>query len=317
MEEQQDPQDTAVLSDDMTEPKVEQREVKVASVYAGLVEIAKTHGKLYRTNGKRADMMKFDLTTHSAFVGNAFIVHHGMLRQGVLETASTRINLSGLPWLTPEEQKLDPTYLFREHYYSRPNGSEKYMSSNFPAKDIDEMSDDEIARGAPRGEARVRLEAWMLCAGIDGTLERYVKSQPTWKEGSWWWSPAPAGEAEDQLVIKTAWWKREDPIPELSQLGPDRGGWELRGGNGETIATIAARDAALARAIQVAPALARAAQSLACEALKLEIQAKRYDIDPIAGEVTRLVEYINTGKMRQAWASSAPCTGSSGTTGVK
>ena len=299
-EQEQDPQDTAELSADMAEPKVVQVEVKVGSVYSGLVEIAKTCGKLYRTNGKRADMMKFDLTSHSVFVGNAFIVHHGQLRMPVLETASTKVDLAGLPWLTPKEQKLDPVELFAEHYLSRPNGAERYMSSNFPAMDIDEMFDDEIARGMPRGEARVRLEAWILCAGIDGTLERYVKAQPGWRDGSWWWSPAPNGQAGTQLVVRTEWWQKEAQMPTLTPR-PAQPGYLIQDASGQSIAEVYGTDPAVARAMQVSTQLARAAQTLASEALRLEMRAKCFDIDPIAGEVSRLVEYINTGRMRQAW----------------
>jgi len=308
--EEQDPQDTAVLSDDMAEPKVEQREVKVESVYAGLVEIAKTHGKLYRTNGKRADMLKFDLVSKSVFVGNAFIVHHGMLRMPVLETAAVKVDLAGLPWLTQEEQGLDPEALFRAHFYSRPNGSEKYMASNFPAKETDEMTDDEISQGEPRGEARVKLEAWVLCAGIDGTLEKYIKRQPTWKDGSWWWSPAPEGQAGTQLVIRTEWWEREKPMPEIMHEPNDAGYAIFEAGKGVVLARVTPYvRPELARAMQVAGHLAKAAQTLASESLKLEMRAKCFDIDPIVGEVSRLVEYINTGRMRQAWPSSGSNTG--------
>lgn len=303
-EQEQDPQDTAELSADMAEPEVVQVEVKVGSVYSGLVEIAKTCGKLYRTNGRRADMMKFDLTSHSVFVGNAFIVHHGRLRMPVLETASTKVDLTGLPWLTPKEQKLDPVKLFAEHYMSRPNGAEKYMSSNFPAIDIDEMSDDEISRGMPRGEARVRLEAWMLCAGIDGTLERYVTSQPGWRDGSWWWCPCPSGQADTQLVVKTEWWQKEAPMPTLTPRLAQPG-YLIQNASGQSIAEVYGADPAVARAMQVATQLARAAQTLAGEALKLEMRAKCFDIDPTVSEVNRLVEYINTGRMRQAWYASA------------
>lgn len=305
-QETQDPQDTAVLSDEMAEPKVEQREVEVESVYAGLVEVARTHGKLYRTNGKRADMVKFDFTAHSAFVGNLFIVHRGHLLNPLLETAAVKVDISGLPWLTEEERKLDPVELFRNHYYSRPNGSEKYMSSNFPAKDIDEMSDDEIAQGEPRGEARVKLEAWILCASLDGTLKRYVESQPTWRPGSWWWSPKPEGQDGTQLVVKTDWWLAEEPMPALVPCG---GEWELvapsagDGRPGRHVAQLAlGTSPSAARAMQVSVQLARAAKALADEAFALQMRAKCFDIDPLVGDVSRLVEYINTGRMRQAWS---------------
>lgn len=301
MEEEQDPQDTAVLSDDMAEPKVEQQDVHVDSVYSGLVEIAKTHGKLYRTNGRKADMMKFDLTAHSVFVGNAFIVHAGKVKMPVLETAAAKISIDGLPWLTEYEQGIDPEMLFREHFLSRPNGSEWYMMSNFPAKDIDEMSDDEVAHGMPRGEARIRLEAWILCAAMDGTLERYVTSQKNWIKGSWWWAPSGTTPEDmgQQLVIKTDWWHRAVmPLPELKTAGAEQ---VVVGDAGDVRARIPLRVCASdARAMQVAVHMTRLAKSLAQEAFKLQMRAKCYDVDPIISEVNRLVEYVDTGRMREA-----------------
>lgn len=297
-QEMQDPQDTAELSADMAEPKPVQLEMRPKSVYGGLVAMAATHRKLYRTNGRLTDMIKFDLVSHCAFVGNLFIVHFGRLAQPVLETATLKVDMSGLPWLTPEEQELDPAKLYRAHYLSRPNGSERFMASNFPAKDVDEMTDDEIAQGEPRSEARVKLEAWILCASLDGTLERVVTSSPTWREGSWWWSPNPAGQDGTQLVVKTDWWRsRDDGIPMLVTMpsGERKVSW----GDAWVSVPQPVPDS-YARAIQVAYALVRASRSLAQEALKLELRAKCYDIDPIACEVNRLVEYVETGRMRQA-----------------
>jgi len=308
MEDEQDPQDTAVLSDEMAEPKPEQRKIHVDSVYSGLVEVAKTHGKLYRTNGRHADMVKFDLTAHSAFVGHVFIIGNGEVKVPTLETATVKVDIAGLPWLTEYEQGLDPVDLFREHYLSRPNGAERYMASNFPAKDVDEMTDDEIAQGMPRGEARVRLEAWILCAALDGTLEKYVTSQANWIPDSWWWAPAAAtnADADRQLVIKTDWWRRAVlPLPGLKTIGPEQVVVAADGGVRARIPSgVCASDA---RAMQVAPNLARLAKSLAQEAFKLQMRAKCYDLDPTICEINRLVEYIDTGRVRNA----QPDTGNS------
>lgn len=297
-QEVQDPQDAAELSGDMAEPRPPQLEMRPKSVYEGLVAIAATHGKLYRTNGKHADMVKFDFMSHSAFVGNLFIIHFGRLAHPVLETAALKVDMTGLPWLTEAEREINPAELYRAHYLSRPNGSERFMASNFPAKDVDEMTDDEIAQGEPRSEARVKLEAWILCAALDRTLEKVVTSSPTWREGSWWWSPAPAGQDGTQLVVKTDWWKaRDDAIPAIVTMpsGERRVSW----GDAWVSATPTVPDSYV-RAMQVAYALVRASRSLAQEALKLEMRAKCYDIDPIVCEVNRLVEYVDTGRMRQA-----------------
>jgi hypothetical protein len=299
IQEEIDPQDLATLSDSMDEPKPVQERVYARSVYEGLVAIGSSAGKLYGTRGKRADMMKFDLTAHSAFVGNSFIVKDGKVRIGKLETATKLVVLDGLPWLTPEEERLDPVGLFDEHYRSRPNGSEQYMASNFKAKELDEMTDDEVAAGMPRAEARVRLEAWILCASLSGVLERYVKSQANWRDGSWWWTPE--GESkEPKLVVKTDWW-----------LKPNDGRWrlELRGDGHRHVLTAedteiarlgAGTDHETQRAVQMAMTLKRLAKSLAQEAFRLEAKSRNYDIDPIVCEVNRAIEYIETGRERKA-----------------
>ena len=203
----EDPQDGAELSRDMARPEVEQRALEVRSVYEGLVAMARTREKMHRTNGRRADAMRFDLTAHSVTVGGTFIVNAGVLRMPVLETASARVDLSGLPWLTEEERGIDPRRLFTDHYLSRPDGSERYMACNFPAKDVDDLTDGEMLAAMPRAEARVRLEAWMLCAALDGTLERYVRAQGDLDESGWWWA-APDDGLGARLVVKTRWWRR-------------------------------------------------------------------------------------------------------------
>ncbi len=299
IKEEIDPQDSATLSDSMDEPKPVQEKVAVKSVYEGLVAIGSSPGKLYGTRGRRADTMKFDLTAHSAFVGNTFIVKGGSLRTDVLETASMCIELGGLPWLADDERRLDPEGLFDRHYRSRPNGSERYMSSNFKAKELDEMSDDEVAAGMPRAEARIRLEAWMLCASLDGTLEKYVKSRPNWREGSWWWTPV--GESkEPRLVVKTDWWRRPKGDAWTGTQGED-GSLRVADADGRVLATLAVGvDPEAQRAILSALTLKRLAKSLAHEAFRLETRARSYDIDQTVCEVNRLVEYIETGRERRA-----------------
>jgi len=300
--EEIDPQDTAVLSDDMAEPAPVQETVKAVSVYDALVRIAQTHGKLYRTNGKHADTLRFDLTAHAVFVGNTFIVSHGKVKMPVLETSTVKIDLTGLPWLAEGEKELSPTALYRNHYLSRPNGSEKYMLSNFRAKDIDEMTDDEIAQGETRSVARVRLEAWILCAALDGTLERYVTSQPNWKDGNWWWSPdsTPDGRNGTQLVIKTEWWKRANETEWV--LGESRDGrYRFVTAKGREVAKLAlCLDEETGRTVQMARRSLTLAQSLAEAAFKLQLRTKCFDLDPLITDINRLVEYVRTGRQRTA-----------------
>ena len=296
-----DPQDGATLSADLVEPKPEQRVIECKSVFDGLVTALSTHGKLFGTNGKHADTVRFDLTAHSAFVGNHFIVTRGKLTQAVLETATVKVDLTGLPWLTEEERNLDPVGLFHDHYLSRPNGEEKYMASNFPAKPCDEMTDDEITQGTPRGEARIRLEAWVLCAAIDGTLEKYVHSRPGFTDGNWWWAnPAYKDDPTRNLVIKTAWWSRCAD-----------GGWQLAWhdelrrnlimAGTQRIATLGPNtDLTTARMFHVAPEILGLLESLADAAFRLQIRYKTSELDPLVTDANRVIEYVRTGKVRKA-----------------
>lgn len=299
--ETQDPQDTAILLDTIPQEEL-QHTVPVKSVYEGLVALSSDGGKLYRTHGHRAGFMRFDLTAHSVFVGNTFIISNGVLKMPVLETASKYIDLTGLPWLTEEERKLDPLDLYDNHWLSRPNGAEKFIYSNFPAQDIDEMSDDDMLRGANRNEARVRLEAWILCAALDGTLKKYVTSQPGWVDGHWWWSPTSAegnnarrkNKSKPAIVVRTEWWR--DASTGTWTATPGEGGTVISSNTGSVVATVPGNiDAMTVRAIQSVPQLMRLAKSLSREAFTLQRRAKCYDIDPVICEVNRTISFIETG----------------------
>lgn len=294
-----DPQDTAELSRDMAEAPVEQREIKCKSVFDGLVEFGKTHGKVFRTNGRHADMMRFDLTAHSVLLGNTFIVCRGEIKMPVLETASVKVDLTGLPWLTKDEEEIDPVVLFNDHYVSRPNGSERFMACNFPAKDVDELTDDEIAQGTPRAEARVRLEAWVLCAALDGkTLEAYVKRQPNWRPGNDWWSPMSGGHREGrELVIKTDWWRAADIRAfRLVERGTHAGRPEIWNA-GNKIAELAPMLTPVEqRTLQMAEELRKSLASLADATFRMQVRLKSFECDPLINDANAILKYIERGK---------------------
>ena len=298
-----DPQNTAELSRDMAEAPVEQCEIQCKSVFDGLVEFGKTHGKVFRTNGKHADMMRFDLTTHSVFLGNVFIVCRGELKMPVLETASVKVDLTGLPWLTKDEAEIDPVLLFNQHYVSRPNGSERFMACNFPAKEVDELTDDEIAQGIPRAEARVRLEAWVLCAALDGkTLEAYVTRQPNWKPGNAWWSPMRGGPREGrELVIKTDWWRAADVrtfelvMPRCLHGQPEL--WSHGSKIAELGAGLTEREC---RTFQMAEELRRSLSSLVDATFRLQMRTKSFECEPLLNDANRILKYIDRGNPAEA-----------------
>ena len=136
----------------------------------------------------------------------------------------------------------------------------------------------------------------MLCAALDGTLERYVRAQGDLDESGWWWA-APDDGLGARLVVKTRWWRRTAAdTPRLMDDGQLR---RLMDGAGWVVATIPPSvPAPCARAMQVAMRMTRLAASLAEEAFKLQMRSKCYDLDPAICEVNRLVEYVETGRMR-------------------
>lgn len=296
-QELQDPQDTAAFSPDMTERKIVQEEVRCKSVFDALVEVGRRGGKLYRTNGKRADLMRFDLTTHSVFAGSTFIIQRAKVRMPVLETAAVKVSLEGLPWLTQFERDIEPGILFTTHYLSRPNGSEAFAACNFPAANVDDLTDDQVISGVPRTEARIRLEAWMLCAALDGTLERYVTRQPNYRPDSFFWSPATGDEIADKLVVKHDWWRSSRVKPYmLSHIG--------RPGNRKPVITkdrqvVLRLDAGLTpaeqRTFQMAEELRRTLASLVDETFRLQLRTKRDDCDALLNDANRILRYINRG----------------------
>lgn len=297
-----DPQDGAKLSADLVEPKPEQRVIECKSIFDGLVTALSTHGKLFGTHGKHANTVRFDLLAHSAFVGNHFIITRGKLTRTVLETATVKVDLTGLPWLTEDERNIDPIGLFHDHYLSRPNGEERYMTSNFPAKPCDEMTDDEITQGMPRGEARIRLEAWMLCAALDGTLERYVKTSPGFAEGNWWWAhPSYKDDPTRNLVIKKAWWDTGRVMAwTLMSLRGCRSSTDVLAG-ARLVATVRPDASPVElRGIQMSQELLRILESFADAAFRLQIRYKTSELDPLITDANRIIEYIRTGKARQA-----------------
>lgn len=300
-----DPQDNSGFSQDMDVTKPEQREYVARSVFDGLSEIGLHHGKLFGTGGRRADMLRFDLTAHSVYAGNTCIICRGRLMTGKLETHEVRVLIpDGSPWLTEDEQGMDPKRLFEDHYLSRPNGSEKFMHCNFPAKDVDSMTDDEVIRGIPRSAARIRLEAWMLCAAVDGTLQKYVTGRPDWRPGDEWWSAR--GDDGHGLVIKTAWWSHSSC--DSTDIGKDEFGRTVLKDGGATVAILSGRLAPdEQRTLQMAATLRRSLMALSDAAFRLQVRTKTFDCDPIINEATAVLSYIENG-------NRSPADGKNGST---
>ena len=274
--------------------------VRAKSVYEALVTACGTHSRLYGATGRHADMVVFNLVDKSAYVGSLYLVKYGRLCANVIETASVRVEVDGDRWLTDDERMIDPVSLYTDHWHSVEDGGSRFRRCNFPAKPTDEMSDDEIRRGMCRAEARVRLEAWILCAGIDGTLLNYVlaasgKTQAS--ELGWYFSPrGKSAREDDALVIPRAWWTGR------------RRAFDLRSDNGRTRIMDGDRviadvqddvDQSDVRALCAAPLLADLLREFKRTAFSHAVLTGDRKFDHIIREAETALLYIETNRKQE------------------
>lgn len=269
--------------------------IKPDSIYSGLVALAKLKETVKGTNKKRSDMMWFDITQKSIHLGSAEIMSYATLVKPVLECETATVDMSETKtWLTDEERRLDVFELYEQHYNSCPDGRETKMLSHFSAKHVDDLTDDEVITGMSRGEARVRLEAWLLCAGVDGTLEKFVTSQPNWRTGLKWWMRA-GDSGPRSPVIWTTWWKTPG-CRNLESVKVKDGGRTLRL-EGKTVATIPEGvNGETERMIEQSARLYSLVRSMSEQLFKLGMKHNNHGAELLCAEADAVTEYIRLGK---------------------
>lgn len=261
-----------------------------ASVYDALCRLLGEHVKLYGTGGKYADYAKFDFDERSLYVGKTRIICLGKIHVSKLETCHAVVSLKGtdgtaLPWMTPAEARLDPRELYARYAKSVPSSADKYVEGNFPALEIDDLTDDEMISGLPRGKARINLEAWIFCASMNGALKRFVESNGKLNSTYWYWEDSDRRGLG--LVILTRWFDAGMP-PTWTRKGN-----VIDCGDGSIELSVNERDA---RIVENAPALLHMLKRLSREAFALSVKTGRYALDTTIAEVNKLVKTVEEGK---------------------
>lgn len=143
------------------------------SFYKVLCELAKQHS-LFLTGGC-CDQLRFNLTEKKIFTGNTVLMNEGKALVPQIQLKNGNVyQVEGIPLITEEElgsdtdEKLNTLYaLYKSSVPSERSG---YTKGIFRAKEIDELSDAELARNQDRILLRYQLEAYILLASLEGKI---------------------------------------------------------------------------------------------------------------------------------------------------
>lgn len=157
------------------------------SVYRIISDLSKRYAKI--ANGGFTDNITIDLDKRIIRSGRLNLLEQEKI---VLDDRTT-YEIKGHPFLS-ETEKQNPWETLQELYdqyiTSSPWGSSK--KSYFIPKRSDELTNEELSRGIPRNEARIKLEAYILLGSLEGVFE--------WTNPEhWFW------KGENGLVVYRKW----------------------------------------------------------------------------------------------------------------
>lgn len=135
---------------------------------------------------QRGQQFRVDFRRRNLVVGG-----HYLMRGGHYEGAL------GVEPMQPDEFRSRVEGLYACYKYSVPSArSESRHRRYFRALPLDQLPAEDVMYGMPREEARVRLEAFVLCAIVNGSYH-----VPT---GKWFWQ-----SDDDRDLVLLAVWGRE------------------------------------------------------------------------------------------------------------
>lgn len=130
------------------------------------------------------DKIYIDLEKKNLKVGKCTIIENAYVKQYKIKVNGKEYKFDGLI-----DYKLDMDDLYKQYKYSTP--SERDMRGYFRALGSNEMSDAQLVLGMHRAEAKVRLEAYLALAVMEGI--------ETWSdESKWYWQ----GNDRDFIVLR-------------------------------------------------------------------------------------------------------------------
>ena len=159
-----------------------------------LQEMCKEHIKIKK--GGFADLLYFNLRTKTIKNGNTVLVDNGKIIPQTINLTDGRVlNLHDDVGEINEEfyQGLERRY--EKYYYSTPSKVDKFVRTNFMAKNIEKMTFEELMNSSSsnRNVARYELEWFMIANAIKGNIP--------WIDGNWFWQSSKL----TRLIIYKEW----------------------------------------------------------------------------------------------------------------
>ena len=158
-----------------------------------LTEMCKEHVRIKK--GGYADLLYFNLKTKTIKNGNTVLVENGKIIPQTIKLTDGRefILEDDLGEITEDfYQGLENRY--EKYYLSTPSKSDKFVRTNFIAKNLDKMTFEELTNSSNnRNQARYELEWFVMTNAIKGNIP--------WEEGNWFWQ----SKKSPKLIIYKEW----------------------------------------------------------------------------------------------------------------
>lgn len=159
-----------------------------------LTEMCKEHIKIKK--GGFADLLYFNLRTKTIKNGNTVLVENGKIIPQTINLTDGRVLvLEDDLGLIDEDFYQGVESRYEKYYYSTPSKIDKFVRTNFIAKNLEKMSFEELMNSSTsnRNKARYELEWFVMVNAIKGTIP--------WTEGNWFWHSSRL----PKLIIYKEW----------------------------------------------------------------------------------------------------------------
>ena len=159
-----------------------------------LMEMCKEHVKIKK--GGYADLLYFNLKNKTIKNGNTVLVKEGkIIPQEIRLTDGRVLQLDDDLGLTKEDFYNGVEERYKKYYYSMPSKHEKFVRSNFMAKNLEKMNYEELTAASTnnRDVARYELEWFVLANAIARNIP--------WEDGNWFWQ----SKLLPKLIIYKEW----------------------------------------------------------------------------------------------------------------
>ena len=159
-----------------------------------LMKMGSSHTKIRK--GGYSDLFHFNLKTKTLKNGNTVLVDNGKIIPQEIKLVDGRVlQLDDHLGEINEEFFQGLENRFNKYYWSFPSKTDKYVRSNFMAKNIEKMTYAEMTKAADsqRNLARYELEWFVLVCAINGKIP--------WKDGNYFWQ----SKNMPKLIIYKEW----------------------------------------------------------------------------------------------------------------